>query len=114
MSESARARSQFLVLLALREGGKHGYQIARHIADKSRGFFSISYGALYPVLHKLEQDGLITGAWESGGSADGAGAGEGQRRRVYTLTRAGHKALAEEREHQQRETAALRALMGKA
>ncbi len=112
MSESARARSQFLVLLALREGGKHGYEIARHIADKSRGFFSISYGALYPVLHKLEQDGLITGAWESSG--DGASAGEGQRRRVYTLTRAGHKALAEEREHQQRETAALRALMGKA
>ena len=112
MSESARARSQFLVLLALREGGKHGYEIARHIADKSRGFFSISYGALYPVLHKLEQDGLITGAWESSG--DGASAGEGQRRRVYTLTRAGHKALAEEREHQQRERAALRALMGKA
>ena len=112
MSESARARSQFLVLLALREGGKHGYEIARHIADKSRGFFSISYGALYPVLHKLEQDGLITGAWESGGSADGGS--EGQRRRVYTLTRAGHKALAEEREHQQRESAALRALMGKA
>jgi len=98
------AKSSFLVLLALKDGGKHGYEIARCISERSHGFFSLSYGALYPVLHKLEQDGLVEGAWEGGEDS--------KRRRVYTLTRAGHKSLADEREHHRQLGLALRGLAG--
>lgn len=92
MSESWRSRGRFLVLLALRTGAKHGYEIARHLDERSRGFFSISFGALYPILHKLEHEGLVSARWESVGESGS------KQRKTYALTARGRRALAAERE----------------
>jgi DNA-binding PadR family transcriptional regulator len=43
MNDVIRARGPFLVLLTLKTGPKHGYEIASHIKDKGGGFFSISF-----------------------------------------------------------------------
>ena len=67
MSEIIRARGVFLALLALKDGPKHGYEIAAFIKTKSEGFFSLSFGALYPILHKLEKDQLARASWEEVG-----------------------------------------------
>ena len=96
-------RLRFLVLLALKEGPKHGYDIATHLEAKSAGFFTMSFGTLYPLLHRLEQQGLIKGEWEDG---------EGKRKKVYALTSAGQKALVEERARYEEQTAAFARLLG--
>ena len=103
-TENWKSRSTFLVLLALSHGPKHGYEIARHLEERTNGFFTISYGALYPVLHKLEKDELVTGDWQEGGQT--------KRRKVYRLTRAGKAALAAERDRYQAFAGAFGRLIG--
>ncbi|MBK7865095.1 MAG: helix-turn-helix transcriptional regulator [Archangiaceae bacterium] len=89
MSDAGKSRALFLALLALAEGPKHGYEISSWVSAKSAGFFTLSFGALYPILHKLEQDGLARGSWDNSGGA--------RARKVYALTAKGKKALADER-----------------
>jgi PadR family transcriptional regulator PadR len=101
MSENWKSRGRFLVLLALADGPKHGYEIATHLKDRSAGFFSLSFGALYPILHKLEKEGLVAGTWV-------------ERRKTYQLTRAGKAALADERERHDELVGAFERLFGAA
>lgn len=83
----ARSLHELLILAALREGARHGYQIALEIEQRSGGFFTFNHGTLYPILHHLEKEGLIDGAWESG---------EGRRKRKeYALSPSGRARLAE-------------------
>ena len=56
---------------------------------RSEGAFELAEGTLYPVLHRLEADGLLASSWSEAA---------GRRRRVYRLTRNGRRALARRRE----------------
>ncbi|RYG48135.1 PadR family transcriptional regulator [bacterium] len=70
-----------LVLVVLRDGARHGYDIAREVERRSDHVLSFNHGTLYPVLHALEQNELIQSTWEQP---------EGERRRrVYCLTETG-------------------------
>ncbi len=91
-----RSRGTFLALLALEDGPKHGYDIARYLEERTNGFFSLSFGALYPILHRLERDGLIAGDWEDVGAA-APGRPLLKKKKVYSLTAKGRKQLREER-----------------
>jgi len=73
---------------------QHGYGIARRIEQISGDLLSVNQGTLYPVLLKLEQEGVIASAWR---------ASENNRRaRYYRRTRAGRKRLqAETRQWEQ-------------
>lgn len=73
--------NEALILASLSGGAKHGYQLALEIEKRSHGSFKFNHGTLYPILHKLEKDGLIRGEW----SGDGAG----RKRKSYSLTRKG-------------------------
>ena len=71
-------------------GPLHGYGIARRIEQISEDRLALNQGTLYPVLLRLEQEGAIASEW---------GASENNRRaRYYTLTTAGRKQLATERQ----------------
>jgi PadR family transcriptional regulator len=76
----ARDINQLLVLSTLREEAKHGYQIALDVEADSNGLFQFRHGTLYPILHRLEEEGLIRGSW----SKDG-----GRKKKVYSLTASG-------------------------
>lgn len=78
--------NELLVLTTLEEGPKHGYQIALDVEEDSDGAFELQHGTLYPILHRLEKDGLIEGGWEE----------EGRRRKVYGLTDLGHQRLSQQ------------------
>jgi DNA-binding PadR family transcriptional regulator len=80
----ARNINELLVLSALRKGRRHGYQIALDVEAASGGVFDLQHGTLYPLLHRLERDGLIAGRWREG---------DGRRRKEYTLTAAGRRHL---------------------
>lgn len=106
MREPQPPRGAFLVLLALRDGPKHGYEIAGHLADRSGGVFTLSFGALYPILHRLEKDGLVSGTWQEVGPA--------KRKKVYSLTRQGEAALGAEKARYLALTGAIARLLGEA
>lgn len=78
-----------LVLAQLESRPRHGYEIGVEIERRSGGAVSFQIASLYPVLYRLEQEGLIAGQW-----VEGAGQ---RRRRYYKLTRAGRKMLSEQR-----------------
>ena len=80
----ARDINELLVLSTLRGEAKHGYQIGLDVEADSNGLFRFRHGTLYPILHRLEGEGLIKGSW----SKDG-----GRRRKVYSLTRSGERHL---------------------
>ena len=89
--EMTGAATPLLVLTVLSEKGLHGYEIVRRIEEISRGVFERNEGAIYPVLHKMEKEGLIEGSWEISDST-------GKRRRIYTLTPDGRRGLKKSRE----------------
>jgi transcriptional regulator len=69
----------------------HGWAIAQRIKQMSNDVLQVGQSALYPALHKLEQQGSIKAEWK---------VSENNRRaKYYSLTRAGRKALAKEAEH---------------
>ncbi len=50
-----------IVLKLLKENPRmYGYEITQRVEKISNGTIKLTYGALYPVLHKLEADGLVT------------------------------------------------------
>jgi DNA-binding PadR family transcriptional regulator len=74
-----------LVLAILAEGAQHTYAIGRIVKERVGSDLAFKRGTLYPVLHALERDGLVTGDWETI---------EGERpRRVYAITEAGRAEL---------------------
>jgi PadR family transcriptional regulator PadR len=88
-----------LVLKTLARGPLHGYGITLHIQMVSKDFLRVEEGSLYPALHRMEQDGLVTAEW---------GFSENNRRaRYYRLTAAGKKQLAEEEKSWERLTQAV-------
>lgn len=78
-----RKVNELLVLSTLEDGPRHGYQIALDVEEESDGAFELQHGTLYPILHRLEKEGLIEGQWED----------EGRRRKVYGLTERGRSRL---------------------
>src|SRR5215472_15772365 len=75
---------EFIVLAQLMHGPAHGYLIAKIINDMIGPFARLSYGRLYPLLAKLEENGLITaGVGTTGGQQ------KDRQLRIYSITDAG-------------------------
>jgi PadR family transcriptional regulator len=87
--EMLKGHLDMIVLAALAAGPAHGYAVIEEIRRKSGQAFDLPEGTIYPALHRLEQAGLLASRWVIADS--------GRRRRVYSLTRSGERALAEQR-----------------
>jgi DNA-binding PadR family transcriptional regulator len=83
---AGRLVNEILLLAELGREPMHGYQIALNIEERSGGYFPFSHGTMYPILHRLEKEGLIAGSW-----SDPA---KGRPRKEYALTEAGRAHLA--------------------
>ena len=78
--------ASMLLLKLLEPGDRYGYQMIEELARRSDETFVLKAGTLYPLLHRLEEEGLVR-AYE--------GETVGKRvRRFYHLTAAGRRALA--------------------
>lgn len=69
-------------------GPLHGYAIAARLEQTSHGALQLNMGTLYPSLMRLEQRGLLRGAW---GTTD-----NNRKARFYSLTAAGRRQLAKD------------------
>src|SRR5207248_8635084 len=87
--EMLKGHLDMIVLAALSGGPAHGYAVIREIRRRSGGAFDLPEGTIYPALHRLERSGLLSSRWTTAES--------GRQRRVYSLTRGGRAALADQR-----------------
>jgi transcriptional regulator len=86
--EFLKGTLDMLILRTLSRGPNHGYGIALHIRRMSRDAFKVGEGSLYPALQRLLVNGWVRAEW---GVTD-----SNRKARVYQITRAGRKQLAEE------------------
>ena len=88
-----------LILKTIALEPMHGWAIAQRIRRVSREVLQVNQGALYPALHRLEQQGWITAEW---------GASENNRRaKFYSLTKDGKTYLQSEQLNWERLSAAI-------
>ena len=96
------ASSTPLVLAIVAEEDSYGYAILKRVRELSGGRMEWTDGMLYPVLHRLERQGLVEARWEA--------AETGRRRKYYSITERGREQLAEERRQWQAVDATLRGI----
>lgn len=83
--ELKRGSAELMILALLDERERHGYEIARLIAERSLGAINFHVASLYPTLYRMEDKGLLEGRWvEKAGQ---------RRRRYYRITAAGRTEL---------------------
>jgi DNA-binding PadR family transcriptional regulator len=102
-AETLKGHLDALVLATLRGGPAHGYAVIEELKRRSAGAFDLAEGTVYPVLHRLEADGLLASEWSTVG---------GRRRRVYRLTKRGEKALAARETEWRAFSTAVEAVLG--
>ena len=69
--EMKRGSAELLILALLEDRDRHGYEIGKHIDERSGGTITFHITSLYPTLYRLESKGLIEGRWvERPGNAD--------------------------------------------
>jgi DNA-binding PadR family transcriptional regulator len=83
------ASAKPLLLSILAEGESYGYEIIQKVRELSGGQIEWSDGMLYPVLHRMERDGLIASEWKE--------ADTGRQRKYYFISAGGHQILQQER-----------------
>ena len=88
-----------LILQTLSLEPAHGYAIAQRIQQVSREVVQVNQGSLYPALHRLEQKRWLKSAWRQSET--------GRDAKFYSITRAGQKQLAAEKETWDRLAAAV-------
>ena len=94
---------ELIVLQLLRAEPTNGYDLSLRIQSISRDVLQVNAGSLYPALYRLEERGLIEAEWQH--------TPKGRRAKVYSVTAAGRKQLAEQRESWARFAGALGAIL---
>jgi DNA-binding PadR family transcriptional regulator len=86
-SDLIKGSLKTIVLKLLEENGRmYGYEITRRVELITDGKIRLTYGALYPVLHKLENEGVLVTESENFNN---------RIRIYYSLTEKGHSVVAE-------------------
>ena len=79
------ASSAPLILSILIDGTSYGYAIIKRVRELSNGEMQWTDGMLYPVLHRLEKQKLISSKWQVSES--------GRKRKYYRIEPKGSKTL---------------------
>lgn len=79
---------EMLVLKLLSEDEKYGYQLICELKEESNELFNLKEGTLYPILYRLEDEGLVTNRWSEP-------KGREVSRKYYSITADGKKNLEE-------------------
>lgn len=103
IGEALKGHLDLLLLAVLEKGPAHGYVIIDMLRERSGGTFDLPEGTVYPALHRLEEDGLLSSQWSENG---------GRRRRIYQLTSKGRLALATRQQEWNRFAQAVNSTVG--
>ncbi|HVX13600.1 MAG TPA: helix-turn-helix transcriptional regulator [Pirellulales bacterium] len=92
-----------LLLEVISDGATYGYEIAQTMLARSRGYFEITEGSLYPALHRLERQKYLESFWQEA---------DGRERKYYRLTPAGRRALAAKKKEWQQFVTGAQGILG--
>ncbi len=92
-----------LLLEVISHGATYGYEIAQTVLDRSRGYFEITEGSLYPALHRLERQKFLEAFWKEA---------DGRERKYYKLTPAGRAALAAKKKEWEKFVGGVQGVLG--
>jgi PadR family transcriptional regulator PadR len=87
-SDLLQGTLDLLILRTLAAGPAHGWAVAARIQQISQDVLQVTQGALYPALHRLEQQGWLRAEWRKSET--------GRDAKYYSLTRAGRAQLEKE------------------
>ena len=87
--ELLKGSTDMLVLTLIEKEPMYGYQMIKKIKEESENVFEFQEGTLYPILHKLEEKGLISSYWDES---------SGKKRKYYAITDEGKKHLESKKE----------------
>ena len=87
--ELLKGSTDLLVLTLIEKEPMYGYQMIKKLKEKSNNVFEFKEGTLYPILHSLEEEGLISSYWDDT---------TGKKRKYYAITTKGKKSLKEKNE----------------
>lgn len=101
---------EMLTLELICQGPTYGYALISRLKERSGGRFSLKEGTLYPILYRMEDEGLIVAQWSQGEgraapkkmyASTPAGIQENQRRKQLWLefTQTVDRFLTEEENH---------------
>jgi PadR family transcriptional regulator PadR len=94
---------ELIVLQLLRAEPTNGYDLSLRIQAISRDVLQVNAGSLYPALYRLEERALIKADWTE--------TPNGRRAKMYSVTAAGRRHLAEQREEWAAFSSALAAIL---
>jgi PadR family transcriptional regulator PadR len=86
IGEALKGHLDLLLLAILAEGQAHGYAVIETLRKRSGGTFDLPEGTIYPALHRLEKQSLLSSNWTEE---------SGRRKRIYKLTPNGKQALSQ-------------------
>ena len=89
-SDLIQGTLDLLILRTISLEPKHGWAIARRIQQASGEVLQVTQGALYPALHRLEQQGWVSAEWSESET--------GRQAKFYSLTAAGRTQLEKEKQ----------------
>jgi transcriptional regulator len=98
-----RGTLDLLILKAISLEPLHGVGIARRIQQVTKGTFQVSFGSLFPSLHRMEERGWVTAEWRTSEN--------NRRAKYYKLTRAGRNQLKVEEKEWNRVVKAMTAAL---
>ena len=104
-SQQIKGHLDGLLMAILEHGPCHGYGIIEQLRTRSDDVFDLPEGTVYPALHRLERNGMVTSKEEPVG---------GRTRRVYRLSHRGRTALANRRRDWSRFAFAVSTVLGAA
>ena len=88
--ELIAASTRPLLMAVLSKGESYGYAIIQQVRELSGGELEWSEGMLYPVLHRMEQEKIITSHWVK--------AENGRKRKYYRLSAVGTRVMQSEKQ----------------
>lgn len=87
--ELLKGSTTMLVLRLLETENMYGYEMIKDLKERSESIFELKEGTLYPILHALEENGLIDSYWDESTA---------KKRKYYTITKEGRKYLKAQKE----------------
>jgi PadR family transcriptional regulator, regulatory protein PadR len=100
IGEALKGHLDLLLLAILAEGPAHGYAVIETLRQRSNGTFDLPEGTIYPALHRLERQSLLSSDWTEE---------SGRRKRIYKLTPKGKQALSKRQQEWQKFSQAVNA-----
>lgn len=83
-----KGSTEILILSLLAKEPMYGYQISQELGKRSDGYFDVKEGLLYPTLHRMQKEELLTSEWSQT---------KGERRRkYYAITAKGQEMLGQQ------------------